>query len=145
MNSNPLQRHSRLGIASFIIALSVGLIIIVLMVGSIAATTLMRNTDTSLKLIISVSIGFAAILAYFGNLIGAGLGIAGILQRERKKVFAIIGLCLNAIGVLVGTLVLIAGFTLRPVSTRHDSDKTVSEMPIQSLEAVGADTPNSQP
>jgi hypothetical protein len=134
LKSDPVERHSRLGIASFIIALSVGGLVFLLIPASIAATTVTQRGSSSAALPIAVGMGLAVILAYCGNLTGVGLGIAGVRQRERKKLFAIIGLCMNAAGAIVGTLFVVAGLMLRPAPPTHRPNDERQEMPNTILE-----------
>ncbi|MNC51097.1 hypothetical protein D3C75_1003760 [compost metagenome] len=50
----------------------------------------------------------------FGNLIGLILGIIGLVQKERKKVFAVLGTVLNGIviiGLALMVLVTVAAFS----------------------------------
>lgn len=44
-----------------------------------------------------VLIGFAVIGCLLANLVGLGLGIAGLIQRRRKKLFAILGAILTVL------------------------------------------------
>ena len=87
-------RHSRLGIASFITAIAVGILVPLDMVASAALMWSMQGEDASKFIPLFIAMGFILILAYGGNLAGIGLGIAGIRQKDRNRVFAIIGLCL---------------------------------------------------
>lgn len=53
-----------------------------------------------------IIIGLCAILGLIACLIGIGLGIAGVLQKNRKIIFSILGLIFNAT-ILLGVVVLI--------------------------------------
>jgi hypothetical protein len=46
-------------------------------------------------------------------LTGAALGLAALYQRQRRKTFAVVGLCLN--GVSLVALLLICGATIVPI------------------------------
>lgn len=87
--------HSRLGIASFIISIVAALIIcgdIVLVFGisgGLSVSQSYAGVDSALTCA-------SALVA----LVGLGLGIAAVAQRNAKKVFGILGLVFNALIVL---------------------------------------------
>ena len=113
-------RHSRLGIASFVIAIAVGIIVPLVMVFMAILMASMQEQGTSKLLPVGVAFGLILILAYCGNLTGIGLGIAGIRQKEQKHIFAIIGLCLNSAGALVGTLFVVSGLLIHATPPTND-------------------------
>lgn len=88
--------HSGVGIASFMIAILFGAALI----GLIAfAAYLEVNTpggvdETSTEAMIA---GLCILGSLACNFLGAVLGLVGVLQRDRKKVFAVLGLVLNTI------------------------------------------------
>jgi len=88
-------RHSRLGIASFvlaIVAVSVMCVdfIIVAAMGGVNPTNLTFNPiDTAL----SCTAGLVA-------MVGLGLGIAAVVQKNEKKVFGVLGLVFNGLYLL---------------------------------------------
>lgn len=109
----PGQRwpHSKLGVASFIIGISTLIInIIVGVIAVIMMVTAVENSDISFNLLDEQSIeaGLAAILGgllvlvliwgllILANCTGLVLGIVGCCVKQRRKVFAIIGVVLNA-------------------------------------------------
>ncbi|MBN2180756.1 MAG: hypothetical protein JW715_02490 [Sedimentisphaerales bacterium] len=97
------KKHSRMGIASFIIALAQGFItlLVIIFAGILAATARQYDNEAAFAFV-----GLFIILGMIAHLVGAVLGIAGAIQSSRKKVFAIIGLILN-IAVLLFIIVLI--------------------------------------
>ena len=106
-------KHSGLGIASFILSLIAGVEIFTMVViaGVMAAQSPAGIDEHSPEAIIvgSFLCGGAALL-----LVGLGLGIAGVLQRNRKKIFGILGLVFNAL-IVIGLLTLFAiGIAMRP-------------------------------
>ena len=113
-------RHSRLGIASFIIAIAVGIIVPLVMVFMAILMASMQEQGTSKLLPVGVAFGLILILAYCGNLTGIGLGIAGIRQKEQNRIFAIIGLCLNSAGAMVGTLFVVSGLLIHAAPPPND-------------------------
>jgi len=92
-------KHSRKGIASFVIALVVWL----LLVGPVLAftTALTRRYD-----VLEAS---CLILCLLLNATGLGFGIVGLLERDRKHVFAVLGVTLSWLTVLV---VMLLGFAV---------------------------------
>ena len=57
-------------------------------------------------------IGFGAIAALAVLALGAILGIAGLFVGERKRVFAWIGLVLNALPIVGGIALIILGLAM---------------------------------
>jgi hypothetical protein len=95
------MKHSRLGIASFMLAIGTGLMMAVLVVFAAAIDAsqpgaLDAHTPSG-KLLVG-GLCFASLLA----LTGVGLGIAGVSQTKRKTVYAILGLVFNGLIVLGG-------------------------------------------
>lgn len=80
-------RHTRLGIASFVISIAVGvaLLLVVVLAGVLAARSGTRPYPGQSL------VGALAILLVATDVVAAGLGIAGICQAQTKRVFAILG------------------------------------------------------
>lgn len=93
------QKHSGVGIASFIIGMVVGGVQLVLVVVAAAMVMGGASEDSPQMMVVGCSflVGMAA------NLVGIVLGIVGAVQKNRKKVFSILGLTINAL-VLLGLL-----------------------------------------
>lgn len=99
-------KQSGLGITSFVLAMSSILIIIV-------ATFIAVGFEVASGGIAedSVAPGIYALIFVFGfliNLVGVGFGIAGMVQKMRKRVFSILGLIFNGLGVISMILIFIA-------------------------------------
>ena len=110
MEKTEANKHSRLGIASFIISI-IGWIesfMLLAVAGYYEATTPGGMDETSFT---SVIIGMFLFLTIFILLVGTGLGIAGLLQKDQKRTFPLLGTALN--GALIVTLigVILAGFS----------------------------------
>lgn len=102
----PSAPHSGLGIASFIIALVTGTLLVIAMVfAGIMAAAAGGDVDDEAPAMIAV--GCFIILGVLAHLLGLGLGIAGLVQRDRRRVFAALGMVLNGVAVL-GVLALMA-------------------------------------
>jgi MFS family permease len=94
------QKHSRLGIASFVVGItsvicSLALLCsFILFIGGSVASKYSGGWEGFFVLFV------VGIFCYFlmgFSMIGIGLGIAGILEKERKSIFAILGLALSAL------------------------------------------------
>lgn len=108
-------KHSGLGIASFVISLVCLLsiiIFVIIAVGSVFSLAdvyeggaLDPNTvmDKAPMLVVS---SFIILATMFVNVVGLILGIVGLVIKNRKKVFAIIGTILN--GLVVGGVLLLS-------------------------------------
>ena len=88
------SRHSGYGIASFILFIAVFLALIILY------TVLVVTHASDPQLLEQESIGVAVVgFVIMGSslfvLVGIGLGIAGIFQKEKRKVFSVLGLVFN--------------------------------------------------
>lgn len=113
----PKQKHSGLGIASFSLFGSMAVLFLVLLAAFIAELTEVvdfNNPDLmdsgeipasiqSLPLLAGLI--FLLFLTLIGNLAGLGFGIAGLLQKRRKKLFAVLGTVLN--GIVIGFLFVV--------------------------------------
>ncbi len=100
--------HSGLGIASFVIALAVGLLSLVVVV---AAGILEAKTPEGMGE--NSPAAMLAGLAFCGGLLldvlGIGLGIAGLCQRHRMKLFAVLGVVLGSIVLLCDLFLMLVG------------------------------------
>ena len=114
------NKHSRLGIASFVIAILVVLAILALVIGGPLVISSSegfdpqsfdpadpQSIDPSDPAIIALQVlGLGFIVGVLLSFVGLGLGIAGIIQRRRKRLFAVIGAVLNGL-VVLGVIVLV--------------------------------------
>ena len=90
-------KHSGLGIASFITSIGVLIYIIVLWFIIVNDNTYMYSLPPSKTLTIT---GSLCILSPFGLLVALGLGIGGALQKDRKNIFAILGIIISAMTII---------------------------------------------
>ena len=101
------KKHSGLGIASFVISLlSMGLLVVTIAIAGYMEVTTPGGVDEESTAMIAV--GLVIILGAGGCILALILGIAGLLQKNRKIIFAIIGLVLSALMILstIGLFVL---------------------------------------
>ena len=101
-------KHSGLGISSFIIALIIGffVFVIVMFAGYVEMTTPGGMNESSVA---AVLIGLAIIFGLFVSIIGLGLGIGGLFQKNKKKVFPILGIVMNGAIILGVSFLVIIG------------------------------------
>ena len=98
------QKHSGIGISSFIASIASGVLIFLLVAvaGFMQASgSMSRNQGaaTAVGLFLFAFLGVA--------LVALGLGIAGLMQKDRKKIFPLLGTIFSSI-TLVLTLVIMA-------------------------------------
>lgn len=99
------RKHSGLGIASFVLAISVLVLTFVLVViaGVMEASTPGGMDEESPELIV---VGLAIIGMVVLNVVAFGLGIGGMFQKDRKKLYAVLGMSFATLTV-IGTIALI--------------------------------------
>lgn len=99
------QKHSGLGVAAFVTSLAMGIAIFVVLVvaGMMQVSTPGGLQDESTSAMV---VGLFIILFLGLDVVAAGLGIAGLMQRDRRKVFAVLGV-IFATTTILGTLFLI--------------------------------------
>jgi hypothetical protein len=99
--------HSGVGVASFIIGILVLLLGLAGMgLAVVAAVQAQRSGHPPAAAMVG---GMLIIGAVILALAGTGLGIGGVCQRHRKKVFGIIGLCINGLALLGGLGIMLLG------------------------------------
>ncbi|GIU20614.1 hypothetical protein TUM4644_10420 [Shewanella colwelliana] len=104
-------KHSGLGIASFVLSivslvLTFGLLIVA---GVLEATTPGGMNEESIEAIV---VGLL-LFAFIGTaLIATGLGIAGLCQKQRKKIFAILGTIFSLVTVVSTVSLISFGMTI---------------------------------
>jgi hypothetical protein len=96
------RKHSKIGIASLVAGVSAGILTIALLLftGYIALSNPEGIEEDSPILFV---IGFFGLVFPLVALVGLGLGIAGLYERDRKKTLPLFGIVSCAI-VLFGTL-----------------------------------------
>jgi hypothetical protein len=103
----PQRNHSPLGVASFILSLVSGLILLVAIVAAGAMVTSNPTLDEESP----EMIGLGCAILFFGflELVALGLGIAGAIQASRSKVFAILGIVFSAVVLLGIAFLMVIG------------------------------------
>ncbi len=105
-------KYSGMGIASFIISLvgSVGMFVLFASAGAMETSRPGGMDENSAQ---AVVLGLLTIGMLFVNMVGLGLGIAGLFQKERKKLFAILGTIFSGITIILTAVLLIIGFMIK--------------------------------
>lgn len=107
-HASSLLKHSGLGIASFIISLMVGAVefLVVIAAGIIEAMTPGGMDEQSMA---AVLVGLVILGGLMANMAGVGLGVAGLVQSDRKKIFPSLGLAFNGTAILGIVMLIIIG------------------------------------
>lgn len=117
------DRHSRMGIASLMLAVLAIIAIVLFFVisVSVASSEIGNNPQSFDPNSIDESSPLASTFALLGlgligsvllTVVGFGLGVAGLIQRRRKRLFAILGTILNGLVVLGVIALFVLGFAL---------------------------------
>ena len=108
MNASTEQKHAGLGIASFVISLIAGLLLFILfaIAGVMETATPGGIDETSASAMI---IGLFMILLILAEAVALGLGVAGLMQKDRKTVFAILGTVFSALAFVGSGLLMLLG------------------------------------
>ncbi|MBN2164142.1 MAG: hypothetical protein JXR25_05395 [Pontiellaceae bacterium] len=100
------KRQSGIGIASFIIStLSGFLMFVMIIIAGVMESSRLGGIDE--ESYAAVILGFSIIGFLILSLLSLGLGIGGLVQANRIRVFAILGVAISAL-TIVGTLSLMA-------------------------------------
>ena len=95
------EKHSRLGIASFVLSLVIGLSLFVLF--AVAGLLNGGRVERGGHYPGQALVGVLAIALFAADVVAAGLGIASVCQSARKRIFGILGLSFSAL-TLVGSV-----------------------------------------
>ncbi|HTF90090.1 MAG TPA: hypothetical protein VK843_16870 [Planctomycetota bacterium] len=101
------NKHTRLGIASFALsALAAGCTFALFALGLLLRALIRGDHHDFHFLKVLFLLGLFAI--FFMNLASLGLGIAGLAQTERKKLFAVLGTVFASMQIVATLLILLA-------------------------------------
>ena len=105
------QKHSGLGVASFVTSLISGVVIFLLLAvaGVMEASTPGGISEDSLSAMV---VGLILLLFLGVALVALGLGIAGLLQKNRKKIFALLGSIFSAATLLCTIGIVALGMSM---------------------------------
>ena len=101
--------HSGIGIASLLL----GILSVLGLVATVVVGVVMTANDPGAleneNSPATLALGACALACLLLSLVGVGLGIGGLVQRDRKRVFAWIGLTLNAVILLLVVGLMVVG------------------------------------
>ena len=105
------QKHSGLGIASFVTSVvsCVLIFILIMIAGAIELSTPGGMDEESAAAII---VGLCLFLFLGFAVLALGLGIGGLIQKDRKKIFAILGTVLATFVLLGSLFIVIVGIAM---------------------------------
>lgn len=106
------QKHSGLGIASFVTSIVSGILIFILVV---IASVMYASTPNGIdeKSAGAVVVGLCLFAFMFATLVALGLGIGGLLQKDRKRIFALLGTIFSAVTILGTVSIFLVGLSKR--------------------------------
>jgi hypothetical protein len=106
--------HSALGIASFALSLLTvaGVIGFYLAVNAAVARGVVDAANPPAGLLAA---GMVFLVSVLVAVVGIGLGIAALVQKNRRRVLAWVGLALNSLVVLAVVVLIALGYALTPV------------------------------
>ena len=98
-------KHSRFGISAFVVSVTASVLMFLTFVvaGTLEATTPGGLDENSAG---AIFVGLFMIAFFALEVVAIGLGIAGLMQKDRKKVFSVLGIVFGSITIL-GTVFLI--------------------------------------
>jgi hypothetical protein len=105
------KKHSGLGIASFITSIVSGILIFLLIViaGVMEASSPGGLDEESAG---AVVVGLFLFAFLGASLVALGLGIGGLIQKERKNIFAILGTVFAAVSIVGTTFIMVLGLAM---------------------------------
>lgn len=103
-NVIPTRPHSGLGIASFIISLASGTALVLLL--GIAGVMESQPGGMNEQSAGAIFLGLFLALTALAQVLALGLGIAGLVQTGRSKLFGVLGTVFASTG-LIGTVLII--------------------------------------
>ena len=105
------QKNSGFGVASFIMGITIGILLLVLfaIAGILSARTPGGMDKQSVQAMV---IGLSIMALLFFDVISTVLGIVGLFQKDRKKLFAVLGTIFSSIILLVAVGVIILGIAV---------------------------------
>jgi hypothetical protein len=103
--------NSGMGIASFIISITAGVLIFIMLIvaGAMEASAPGGIDEESALAII---LGLFIIALILADLVALGLGIAGLIQKNTKKIFATLGTIFSSVTIVLTIALIIIGNTM---------------------------------
>jgi len=105
------MQHSGMGIASFVISISVA-ILVFLVFAAAGAAEVSTPGGIDPESPMAVIVGLFIVSLILADLVALGLGIAGLVQKEKKRLFAVLGTVFSAATIAGTVLLIIAGILM---------------------------------
>lgn len=105
------RKHSLFGIASFIASMTLIFFVILLIVAAVYFEVFAGGMPDNERL--NLIVGLFFILGALCSLVGIALGIAGLFERNKKKLFSILGVTLNSVSIIVVIILIAIGVSTR--------------------------------
>jgi hypothetical protein len=111
MNDAPAVKHSGLGIAALILSILIGTTeFVMIVVAAIIESASEGGMDEDS--VGAIVLGLIVIGGCFLAFVGLILGVAGLFQKDRKKVFPVLGTAFNAMILLAVAGLIIIGLLI---------------------------------
>jgi len=109
------MKHSKLGIASCLIAISIWLSLALIFVLILNVNSFSKFLEDAFYKLLSIETGLAVIVILFlfgvipigGHILGVIFGVVGSCAKNKQRVFAVIGLILNILPLVIVPLLFI--------------------------------------
>lgn len=102
------KKHSGMGIASFVTSIVIGLSIMMCYF-FIAFKTVASGGSIDSHSSFAIVTGLIILGLIMFDMIALGLGIAGVIQKDRKKIYAILGIIISAAMILSVVVLMFIG------------------------------------
>jgi len=109
----PENKHSGMGVASFIIGLGIGLLELAMVIAAAVMESQAGPSGLDEKSPAAIILGLVLLTGLLVALLGAGLGAAACLQANRKKIFGILGILINGMILLVVVGLMVVGLAMK--------------------------------
>jgi hypothetical protein len=108
----PIERpHAGLGIASFILSIAAGIMLfVVFVVAGVMEASTQGGIDETSPIAVLIGLFMFALLGL--EVIAFGLGIIGLCQRQRRKLFAILGMIFSGMALAVTAGLILVGLCI---------------------------------
>jgi len=105
-------KHSGLGITSFIVSICAGgMLFVLLTVAAVLTTTTPGGLDA--KSAGAIILGLLMFLFLFVELVALGIGVGGLFQKGRHKLFAILGIAFSLTSILTVFGLMVLGSSMQ--------------------------------
>lgn len=103
-DSSEKLKHSGIGLASFVISIITGIMVWGSMIYGMYLEEIMPHLSEDAP--IFETLAYVAILGAVLCVFGSLLGICGVFHKNRRKIFSVLGLCINLTSILLIIFIL---------------------------------------